>query len=58
MKEYDLDAKKWTEIPNMSPVDANVGCSAPPLVAMVGNELYVSHWDKMGLKRYDKKRKK
>ncbi|CAI9275856.1 unnamed protein product [Lactuca saligna] len=56
-EEYDFDTKKWTEIPNMSPVDANGGWSAPPLVAVVDNELYAGDWGEMELKKYEKERK-
>ncbi|KAI3502478.1 hypothetical protein L1887_30562 [Cichorium endivia] len=56
-EEYDFDNKRWTEIPNLSPVDARGGRLAPPLVAVVGNELYAADSDEMELKKYDKKKK-
>ncbi|CAN0925946.1 F-box/kelch-repeat protein SKIP11 [Linum grandiflorum] len=63
-EEYDLEAKKWTEIPNMSPdrivprgegMPATAG--APPLLAVVNNELYAADHNDMEVKRYDKERK-
>ncbi|CAL1390157.1 unnamed protein product [Linum trigynum] len=60
-EEYDLEAKKWTEIPNMSPgrnpaardgMPAAAG--APPLLAVVNNQLYAADHSDMELKKYDK----
>ncbi|KAI3729164.1 hypothetical protein L6452_17815 [Arctium lappa] len=55
-EEYDLETKKWTEIPNMAP--GLVGPSmAPPLVTVVNNELYAADCFEMLVKKYDKKKK-
>lgn len=62
-EEYNLQTRTWAEIPNMSP-----GCSsrvselpataeAPPLVAVVNNELYAADYADMEVKKYDKERK-
>ncbi|KAK8643423.1 hypothetical protein V6N13_012722 [Hibiscus sabdariffa] len=64
-EEYDLELKKWTRIPNMSPgrsgTDAEAGktvaAGAPPLVAVVNNELYAADHAGMEVKKYDKERK-
>ncbi|CAI9275853.1 unnamed protein product [Lactuca saligna] len=56
-EEYDVDVKKWTIIPNMSPMDGRGGRMAPPLVAVVGNELYAGDAASMEVKKYDKKMK-
>ncbi|KAH7515917.1 hypothetical protein FEM48_Zijuj10G0079100 [Ziziphus jujuba var. spinosa] len=64
-EEYDLKARTWTEIPNMSPgrsAAANAGmpatAEAPPLVAVVNNELYAADYAEMSVRKYDKKEKK
>lgn len=62
-EEYDLEAKKWTEIPNMSPgrggaareIEMPAAAEAPPLVAVVNNELYAAV--DMEVRKYDKERK-
>ncbi|XP_010551524.1 PREDICTED: F-box/kelch-repeat protein At1g26930 [Tarenaya hassleriana] len=60
-EEYDLETKKWTEIPNMSPPrplpDNGIpaAAEAPPLVAVVNNELYTADHAGMAVRRYDKK---
>ncbi|KAK1425793.1 hypothetical protein QVD17_21152 [Tagetes erecta] len=61
-EEYDLDTRVWKEIPNMSPVRAGGGTSAttteaPPLVAVVDNELYAADCADMEVRKYDKERK-
>ncbi|KAL4569540.1 hypothetical protein LXL04_025180 [Taraxacum kok-saghyz] len=56
-EEYDFETKKWTEIPNMMPIDARGGRTAPPLLAVVSNELYAADSAKMELKKYDKRKK-
>ncbi|XP_039023677.1 F-box/kelch-repeat protein At1g26930-like isoform X2 [Hibiscus syriacus] len=59
-EEYDLETKKWTEIPNMSPgrsrveADMPAAAVAPPLVAVVNNELYAADHADMEVKKYDK----
>ncbi|KAK9066838.1 hypothetical protein SSX86_014161 [Deinandra increscens subsp. villosa] len=55
-EEYDPIAKKWKVIPNMSP-GGGVGSMAPPLLAVVDNELYVADCVAMEVKKYDKKLK-
>ncbi|KAJ4844042.1 F-box/kelch-repeat protein skip11 [Turnera subulata] len=64
-EEYDLEAKKWTEIPNMSParsaaareVEMPAAAEAPPLVAVVNDELYAADYADMEVRKYDKVRK-
>lgn len=52
-EEYDLETKKWRKIENMYP-HANRAAQAPPLVAVVSNELYaVEHLTNL-VKKYDK----
>ncbi|PPD94988.1 hypothetical protein GOBAR_DD07995 [Gossypium barbadense] len=59
-EEYDLETKKWTEIPNMSPgrsgaaAEMPAAAVAPPLVAVVNNELYAADHAGMEVKKYDK----
>ncbi|KAL8035590.1 hypothetical protein ABFX02_12G107100 [Erythranthe guttata] len=64
-EEYDLATGAWTEIPNMSPVcggaaarenEPPVTSEAPPLIAVVGNELYAADYADMEVRRYDKGR--
>ncbi|KAK8659263.1 hypothetical protein V6N13_029470 [Hibiscus sabdariffa] len=63
-EEYDLETKKWTEIPNMSPgrsgaaglVEIPAAAGAPPLVAVVNDELYAADYADMEVKKYDKER--
>ncbi|CAI9096632.1 OLC1v1032823C1 [Oldenlandia corymbosa var. corymbosa] len=62
-EEYDLEKKIWTEIPNMSPVraardaDTPATSEAPPLVAVVNNELYAADYADMAVRKYDKQNK-
>ncbi|XVE91461.1 hypothetical protein REPUB_Repub01dG0011900 [Reevesia pubescens] len=64
-EEYDLETKKWTEIPNMSPgrsgaageAEMPAAAGAPPLVAVVNDELYAADHADMEVKKYDKERK-
>lgn len=64
-EEYDLELKKWTEIPNMSPgrsaasreIDMPAATEAPPLVAVVNNQLYAADYADMVVRKYDKERK-
>ncbi|CAN1187852.1 F-box/kelch-repeat protein SKIP11 [Linum perenne] len=58
---YDLEAKKWTLIPRMSPArmvaeGMPAAAEAPPLVAVVNNELYNADHMDMEVKKYDKER--
>ncbi|MBA0879583.1 hypothetical protein Goshw_006242 [Gossypium schwendimanii] len=60
-EEYDLELKKWTKIPNMSvaagEAEQPVAPGAPPLVAVVNNELYAADHADMEVKKYDKEKK-
>ncbi|XP_004490024.1 F-box/kelch-repeat protein At1g26930-like [Cicer arietinum] len=62
-EEYNLQTRTWTEIPNMSPGRSSRGsempatAEAPPLVAVVNNELYAADYADMEVKKYDKERK-
>ncbi|GKV14076.1 hypothetical protein SLEP1_g24997 [Rubroshorea leprosula] len=59
---YDLKTKTWREIPNMFPtrneesgsIEVLAAAEAPPLVAVVNNELYAADYAKMELKKYEK----
>ncbi|PON41408.1 Kelch repeat type [Parasponia andersonii] len=52
-EEYDLETKEWRKIENMYP-HANRAAQAPPLVAVVSNQLYaVEHLTNL-VKKYDK----
>uniref|UniRef100_A0A7N0RA99 Uncharacterized protein n=1 Tax=Kalanchoe fedtschenkoi TaxID=63787 RepID=A0A7N0RA99_KALFE len=52
-EEFDLQTRKWRKIEGMYPI-VNVTCQAPPLVAVVNNQLYsVEHMTNM-VKRYNK----
>ncbi|KAL2559561.1 F-box/kelch-repeat protein SKIP11 [Forsythia ovata] len=61
-EEYNLVTETWTEIPNMSPVrtgaagefDALATSVAPPLIAVVNNELYAADYADMEVRKYDK----
>lgn len=64
-EEYNLATGVWTEIPNLSPV-RNGGArengvapttEAPPLVAVVDNELYAADCAEMEVRKYDKEKK-
>ncbi|KAI3516419.1 hypothetical protein L2E82_08844 [Cichorium intybus] len=64
-EEYDLKTREWKEIPNLSPVRtvptgdvaAAPRTEAPPLVAVVDNELYAADCADMEVRKYDKVRK-
>ncbi|CAL5196914.1 unnamed protein product [Lathyrus oleraceus] len=62
-EEYNLQTRTWKEIPNMSPGRSARGsempatAEAPPLVAVVNNELYAADYADMEVKKYDKGRK-
>ncbi|GLU09398.1 hypothetical protein SLE2022_262620 [Rubroshorea leprosula] len=58
-EEYDLDKNTWTVIPNMSPGEARgdempPAAGAPPLVAVVNDELYAADYAGMEVKKYNK----
>ncbi|GFQ08170.1 F-box/kelch-repeat protein skip11 [Phtheirospermum japonicum] len=60
-EEYNLETRTWTEIPNMSPVRNGVvnneppaTSEAPPLIAVVDNELYAADYADMEVKKYNK----
>ncbi|MCL7025125.1 hypothetical protein MKW94_008426 [Papaver nudicaule] len=54
-EEYDLETRTWREIPNMFP-GRNGPTEAPPLVAVVNNELYAADYAEQELRKYDKER--
>jgi len=60
---FDLERRTWDEIENMSPVRAPrdaetpVTSEAPPLVAVVNNELYAADYADVAVKKYDKQNK-
>ncbi|XP_061338772.1 F-box/kelch-repeat protein At1g26930-like isoform X3 [Gastrolobium bilobum] len=62
-EEYNLQTRTWTEIPNMSPGRSSrasempATAEAPPLVAVVNNELFAADYADMEVKKYDKDRK-
>ncbi|XP_022732852.1 F-box/kelch-repeat protein At1g26930-like [Durio zibethinus] len=63
-EEYDLETRKWTEIPNMAPGTSGLfsqpavpAAGAPPLVAVVNNQLYAADHADMEVKKYDKESK-
>ncbi|CAH1431671.1 unnamed protein product [Lactuca virosa] len=68
-EEYDLKTREWKEIPNMSPVRTGTApaneagavvvprTEAPPLVAVVDNELYAADCADMEVRKYDKEKK-
>ncbi|XP_021722931.1 F-box/kelch-repeat protein SKIP11-like [Chenopodium quinoa] len=61
-EEYDLTTRTWMEIPDMSPGNRGdapengmpAAAEAPPLVAVVNNELYAADYAGMEVKRYNK----
>lgn len=60
-EEFDLETETWTHIPNMSPVRISrenemmpATSEAPPLVAVVENELYAADHAAMEVRKYDK----
>ncbi|KAF8117002.1 hypothetical protein N665_0012s0019 [Sinapis alba] len=61
-EEYDLETKKWTQIPDLSPprsrADMSSANDAPPLVAVVNNQLYAADHADMEVRKYDKEKKK
>ncbi|XP_047981932.1 F-box/kelch-repeat protein SKIP11-like [Salvia hispanica] len=61
-EEYNLDTQTWTEIPNMSPVRTGAArdneppatSEAPPLIAVVNNQLYAADYADMEIRSYEK----
>lgn len=53
-EEYDLEKGVWRVIPNMS-LGLNGASGAPPLVAVVNNELYAADYGEKVVKKYDKR---
>ncbi|KAL9991566.1 putative kelch-type beta propeller [Helianthus debilis subsp. tardiflorus] len=60
---YDMETRTWTEIPNMFPAlteaggqDAPATTKAPPLLAVVKNELYAAYYEEQEVRKYDKGR--
>ncbi|CAJ2656846.1 unnamed protein product [Trifolium pratense] len=59
-EEYNIQTRTWKEIPNMSPGRSARGsempatAEAPPLVAVVNNELYAADYADMEVKKYNK----
>ncbi|MBA0604539.1 hypothetical protein Godav_017193 [Gossypium davidsonii] len=61
---YDLKTKTWHEIPNMYPArngvagatEAPAAAEAPPLVAVVNNELYAADYALKEVRKYDKEK--
>ncbi|CAM0147491.1 unnamed protein product [Urochloa decumbens] len=56
-EEYDLKRRSWRIIENMSE-GLNGVTGAPPLIAVVNNELYAADYSEKDLKKYDKKNNK
>ncbi|XP_057486391.1 F-box/kelch-repeat protein SKIP11-like [Actinidia eriantha] len=64
-EEYNLATETWIQIPNMSPVRSGAArenelpssAEAPPLVAVVDNELYAADHASMEVRKYDKERR-
>lgn len=52
-EEYDLKEETWTIKPNMSP-GLHGPSGAPPLLAVVNNELYAANCAEKTLRKYDK----
>ncbi|KAJ0104717.1 hypothetical protein Patl1_17816 [Pistacia atlantica] len=60
---YDLKTRTWTVIENMVPprnggagVTASAASGAPPLIAVVKNELYAADYARQQVRKYDKRR--
>ncbi|OMO57074.1 Kelch repeat type 1 [Corchorus olitorius] len=61
---FDLKTKTWREIPDMFPArnggagatEAPAAAEAPPLVAVVNNELYAADYAQKEVRKYDKER--
>ncbi|XP_071704612.1 F-box/kelch-repeat protein At1g26930-like [Rutidosis leptorrhynchoides] len=52
-EEYDPISKKWRHVPNMSP-GGGADLMAPPLLAVIDNQLYAANCAEMVVKKYDK----
>ncbi|GAB2297220.1 F-box/kelch-repeat protein skip11 [Dionaea muscipula] len=65
-EEFDLRTKTWREIPNMSPVrsgaprenETPAAAEAPPLIAVVNNQLFAADYAHMEVRKYDKETRK
>ncbi|KAL8150173.1 hypothetical protein V2J09_019981 [Rumex salicifolius] len=65
-EEFDLQTRVWKEIPNMSPVRTGAprenemppSAEAPPLIAVVNNELYAADYADMEVRKYNKEARK
>ncbi|KAL3513200.1 hypothetical protein ACH5RR_025917 [Cinchona calisaya] len=60
---YDLKTRSWVEIPDMFPErngeaanDSPATAKAPPLLAVVKNELYAAYYDEKEVWKYNKQR--
>ncbi|KAJ4972981.1 hypothetical protein NE237_006155 [Protea cynaroides] len=54
-EEYDLQSRTWREIPNMFPIQNGAnGGTAPPLVAVVQNQLYAADYAENEVRKYIK----
>lgn len=61
-EEFDLQTRKWREIPNMFPrrnqgsgvTEVPAAAEAPPLVAVVNNVLYAADYAQQEVRRYNK----
>ncbi|XP_042514980.1 F-box/kelch-repeat protein SKIP11-like [Macadamia integrifolia] len=54
-EEYDLQTGIWREIPGMFPIQSGAnGGTAPPLVAVVNNELYAADYAENEVRKYVK----
>ncbi|CAN8291630.1 unnamed protein product [Cochlearia groenlandica] len=62
-EEFDMKTRRWREIPEMSPPRTSQGngmsaaAMAPPLVAVVNDQLYAADHAGMAVRRYDKERR-
>ncbi|PIN24971.1 hypothetical protein CDL12_02292 [Handroanthus impetiginosus] len=64
-EEYNLETGTWAEIPNMSPVRTGAArdneppatSEAPPLIAVVNNQLYAADYAEMEVRKYNKETK-
>uniref|UniRef100_A0A1J3D4W3 F-box/kelch-repeat protein SKIP11 n=1 Tax=Noccaea caerulescens TaxID=107243 RepID=A0A1J3D4W3_NOCCA len=59
-EEFDFETGKWTEVPEMSPPRSRemASAGAPPLVAVVDNQLYAADHADMEVSKYDKESNK
>ncbi|XP_019164973.1 PREDICTED: F-box/kelch-repeat protein At1g26930-like [Ipomoea nil] len=61
-EEFDLETETWTEIPNMCPPRTGetrgnalpTTSEAPPLIAVVNDQLYAADYAEMVVRKYDK----